>query len=96
MAKPSRSCCSIDIASAQRGLQRFAPYSTSPEYPAWKNLYEILSDVRASLDLVEAYKPGLIDTLVRSAYEEACLRIEPTPAAVSALITRYTTRRERP
>lgn len=92
MAKKTRSRCSIDIAQAQSTLARFAPFSTSSEYPIWKDLMDSLTEVRAALDLVDAYKPGIIDTLVAAAYEEACVRKDPPPDAIAALIERYTTR----
>jgi hypothetical protein len=81
----------VGIAS----LLRFTPYSTSPDYKVWKDTLEGLREVQAGLEIVDAFRPGIVDALVDTAYEEARIGQGDAPKEISALIGRYCTRREK-
>lgn len=81
----------VGIAS----LLRFTPYSTSPDYKVWRDTIKGLQEVQAGLEALDAFRPGIVDALVDTAYEEARIGQGDAPKEISALIGRYCTRREK-
>lgn len=81
----------IAIAS----LMRFAPYSTSSDFKVWKDTVLSLREVQAGLELLDAYRPGMVNALLEDAYEtEKSNRAASMPREISTLIGRYCSRRE--
>jgi hypothetical protein len=74
---------------------RFAPYSTSSDFKVWKDTMMSLREVQAGLELMDVYRPGLVNALIEDAYETAkASRAPSTVPEISALIDRYCSRRE--
>lgn len=81
----------IAIAS----LMRFAPYSTSSDFKVWRDTILSLREVQAGLELMDVYRPGLVNALIEDAYETAkASRAVSTIPEISDLIGRYCSRRE--
>lgn len=90
----AKSSLSIDLDLAVLALMRFAPYSTSPDFRSWISAMRSLKDVQAALTLADAYRPMCLDELVRAAYEEYEVRHRDPPPEITALIARYSSKRE--
>lgn len=70
-------------------LMRVAPYSSTPQYPAWKAAVASIEDTQAALDLIEAFKPGLMTALMEAAVDEAEDADPEVLPEIRALIRRY-------
>lgn len=78
-----------NLNAAIASLKRFAPYSANAAFPIWKNALSRLRDTQAALELIDAFKPGLVNVLMEAAAEEADVEHgEPHPE-IRALIRRY-------
>ncbi len=82
------------LTIAMASLMRYAPYSTSSDFKVWKDTMMSLREVQAGLELVDLYRPGLVNVLVEDAYHEAQANRGRVPQEISALIGRYCSRRE--
>ncbi len=85
---------SQDLAQALRTLELFEPFRESVAAPAWKEAIGSVEGVCAALELIEAYRPGILTALAQEALAEDELRRRPS-AEVTALVKRYASRLER-
>jgi hypothetical protein len=83
-----------EVTIAIASLMRFAPFSTQPEFKVWRDTIGSLKEVQAALQLIDAFKPGLLNTLVAAAYDEIRADQGTPMPEISALIARYAKRRE--
>lgn len=88
MAKP-KSGLNQALTVAIASLMRFTPYSTSPDYKVWRDTLRSLQEVQAGLEMMDVFRPGLVNALLDTAYEEARVGQGETPAEISELIGRY-------
>lgn len=91
MAK-SRSALTVDLELAIGRMLRFAPYSTGGEFKPWKSAMRDLMDVKAMLDLIDQFRPAILDALASAACEEQqANRIDSCPE-IGELVRRFTGR----
>lgn len=83
-----------ELTIAIASLMRFTPFSTSPDYKVWKDTLSGLREVQAGLELLDVFRPGLVNAMLDTAYEEARIGSGEAPPEISALIGRYCRRRE--
>jgi hypothetical protein len=88
VAKP-KSGLNQALTVAIASLMRFTPYSTSPDYKVWRDTLRSLQEVQAGLEMMDVFRPGLVNALLDTAYEEARVGQGETPAEISELIGRY-------
>jgi hypothetical protein len=91
VARPSRQKSGLNeaLTVAIASLMRFAPYSTSSDFKVWKDTVKSLQEVQAGLELLDVFRPGLVNAMLDTAYEEARIGQGETPAEISELIGRY-------
>lgn len=83
------------LTIAMASLMRYAPYSTSSDFRVWKDTMMSLREVQAGLELMDIYRPGLVNALIEDAYAtEKASRAQNILPEISALIDRYCSRRE--
>lgn len=82
------------LTVAIASLMRFTPYSTSSDFKVWRDAVRSLHEVQAGLELMDVYRPGLVNALLDNAYEDLRLTQEEPPREISELVGRYCRRRE--
>ena len=94
MARPSRQKSGLNeaLTFAMASLMRFAPYSTSSDFKVWKDTMKSLGEVQAGLDLLDVFRPGLVNAMLDTAYEEARIGQGEAPPEIAELIGRYCTK----
>ena len=83
------------LTVAIASLMRFAPYSTSSDFKVWKDTMLSLREVQAGLELLDVFRPGLVNAMRDTAYEEARVGQGKAPPEITALIGRYAGKREK-
>ena len=79
----------FDLRMAIDGLKPFAPYSTSPQAGQWHRCSEILHDIEAVIRLIDARKPGLLNSLEEHLLDETQLEEFGEHPQILALIDRH-------
>ena len=85
---------SAELMAALKAVEVFVPYSSSSDYRAWQLALRGIEEVGAVLEMIESYKPGILKALEVASYEELqVVHDEPLPE-ITALVGRYTVKRE--
>ena len=84
-----------DLARTIAELEGARPYSASPQARVWKSAIQNLRGIEAVLLAMDAFKPGVLITLEAAAVEELQVRHADPIQAVTDLVDRYCSKRER-